>query len=167
MFEIKNAAIEDIPLIRELTFRVWPQTYSSILTQEQIDYMLDMMYSESSLEKQMTKEGCHFIIVYEDGNPVGFASYAEVEPKRWKLHKIYILQNQQGKGTGRFVIDHIIDEIKKKDASSLFLQVNKHNNAKAFYEKLGFAEIDFINLDIGNGFFMNDFIMEKRLKSEV
>lgn len=163
MFQIRTATTKDIPLIRELTFRVWPQTYASILTQEQIDYMLEMMYSEAALERQMTKEDCQFIIVYEDGNPVGFASYAETEPKKWKLHKIYILQNQQGKGTGRFVIDHIIDEIKKKDAYSLFLQVNKHNKAKSFYEKLGFAEVDLINLDIGNGFFMNDYIMEKKL----
>src|SRR6185436_5709255 len=149
MFEIKTAATKDIPLIRELTFRVWPQTYASILTQEQIDYMLDMMYSEASLERQLTKEGCQFIIVYEDGNPVGFASYSETKPGKWKLHKIYILQNQQGKGTGRFVIGYIIQEIKKQNASSLFLQVNKHNNAKSFYEKLGFAEVDFIYLDIG------------------
>ncbi len=166
MFEIKKATTTEIPLIRELTFRVWPQTYASILTQEQIDYMLEMMYSEASLEKQMTKEGCQFIIVYEDGNPVGFASYAETEPKRWKLHKIYVLQNQQGKGTGKFVIAYIIDEIKKQNAASLFLQVNIHNNARTFYEKLGFAQVDLVNLDIGNGFFMNDYIMEKKLSSD-
>jgi ribosomal protein S18 acetylase RimI-like enzyme len=73
------------------------------------------------------------------------------------------LQNQQGKGTGKYVINYIIEEIKKQNAASIFLQVNQHNNAKIFYERLGFAEVDFINLDIGNGFFMNDFIMEKKL----
>jgi diamine N-acetyltransferase len=164
MFEIRTAAVADIPLIRELTFRVWPQTYASILSQDQIDYMLDMMYSESSLKKQMTEDGCRFIIVYEDGNPVGFASYSEEELQRWKLNKIYVLQNQQGKGTGKFVISYIIEEIKKQNATSLFLQVNQHNNAKTFYEKLGFAEVDFINLDIGKGYFMNDYIMEKKIE---
>jgi len=163
MFEIRKAVTEDIPLIRELTFRVWPQTYAFILSQEQIDYMLEMMYSESSLQKQMSEQGCQFIIAYEDGNPVGFASYSEEESRRWKLNKIYILQNQQGKGTGKFVINHIIEEIKKRNAASLFLQVNQNNKAKIFYERLGFTEVDFINLDIGNGFFMNDFIMEKKL----
>ena len=163
MFEIKKAGTDDIPLIRELTFRVWPQTYASILSQVQIDYMLEMMYSESSLQKQITQDGCQFIIVYEDGNPVGFASYNEEEPQKWKLNKIYILQNQQGKGTGKYVISYIIDEIKKQNATSLFLQVNQHNNAKTFYERLGFSEVDFVNLDIGNGFFMNDYIMEKKL----
>ena len=163
MFEIKNAGVDEIPLIRELTFRVWPQTYASILSQQQIDYMLDMMYSEASLKKQITEDGCQFILVYENGNPVGFASYHEEEPQKWKLNKIYVLQNQQGKGTGKYMINHIIEEIKKQNAGSLFLQVNQYNNAKGFYEKLGFTEIDFINLDIGEGFFMNDFIMEKKL----
>jgi N-acetylglutamate synthase-like GNAT family acetyltransferase len=163
MFEIKKAEIDDIPLIRELTFRVWPQTYASILSQEQIDYMLEMMYSEFSLKNQMTKDGCQFIIVYENGNPVGFASYSEEETQRWKLNKIYVLQNQQGKGTGKHMINYIIEEIKKQNANSLYLQVNRYNNAKSFYEKLGFAEIDFINLDIGNGYFMNDYVMEKKL----
>jgi len=163
MFEIKKAVTGDIPLIRELTFRVWPQTYANILSQKQIDYMLEMMYSEASLKKQMTEDACQFIIVYEDGNPVGFASYREEGAQRWKLNKIYVLQNQQGKGTGKYVINYIIEEIKKKNANSLFLQVNRYNNAKAFYEKLGFMEIDFINLDIGNGYFMNDYVMEKKL----
>jgi ribosomal protein S18 acetylase RimI-like enzyme len=166
MLEIKKADADDISLIRELTFRVWPQTYASILTKEQIDYMLEMMYSESSLQKQMVQDGCQFIIVYDEGNPVGFASYHEDEPQRWKLNKIYVLQNQQGKGTGKYVINFIIEEIRKQNAASLFLQVNQHNNAKAFYERLGFAEVDFINLDIGNGFYMNDFIMEKKLRPE-
>jgi ribosomal protein S18 acetylase RimI-like enzyme len=163
MFEVRKAGNDDIALIRELTFRVWPQTYASILTQAQIDYMLEMMYSESSLQKQMTEQGCEFIIVYESGNPVGFASYSEEEPARWKLNKIYVLQNQQGKGTGKFVINYIIEEIKKQNANSIFLQVNKNNNAKTFYERLGFTEVDFINLDIGNGYFMNDYIMEKKI----
>ncbi len=167
MFKISHATVTDIPLIRELTFRVWPQTYASILPQDQIDYMLEMMYSESSLKKQITEEGCKFIIVFEDGNPVGFASYNEEEPQRWKLNKIYVLQNQQGKGTGKYVINYIIEEIKKQNAASLFLQVNQDNNAKTFYEKLGFNEVDFINLDIGKGYFMNDYVMEKNLKSDV
>lgn len=163
MLEIKKAGVIDIPLIRELTFRVWPQTYASILSQAQIDYMLEMMYSEDSLKKQMTEEGCRFIIIYEDGNPVGFASYNEEQPQRWKLNKIYVLPGQQGKGTGKYMINYITEEIKKSEGSSLFLQVNRYNNAKVFYERLGFTETDFINLDIGNGYFMNDYIMEKKL----
>ena len=162
MFSIKKATIADIALIRELTYKVWPQTYADILTKQQIDYMLAMMYSEQSLEKQMAG-GSQFIFVYEDAEPVGFASYEEIKPTAWKLHKIYVLTSQQGKGTGKFVIDHIVEEIRKQGAISLELQVNRNNRAKGFYEKLGFIEREMINLDIGNGFFMNDYVMEKKI----
>jgi len=165
MFEIRNATLNDIPLIRELTFRVWPQTYDSILSPEQIDYMLEMMYSTESLEKQIA-EGCRFIIVYESGNPAGFASYQETEPYVWKLHKLYVLIDQQGKGTGKFLLNHIINSIKQQNANALQLQVNRHNKAKDFYEKLGFTVIKIINLDIGNGYFMNDYVMEKQLADD-
>jgi diamine N-acetyltransferase len=160
VFEIRNATAEDIPLIRELTYKVWPQTYAAVLSQEQIDYMLEMMYSPASLEKQMN-DGAQFIFVYDSTEPVGFASYQETEPSIYKLHKIYVLPSQQGKGTGRFVIDHIIAEIKNKNAKALQLQVNRNNKAKSFYERLGFVAIKEIKLDIGNGFFMDDYIMEK------
>lgn len=63
MFSIRPSSISDIPLIRNLTFRIWPQTYASILSQEQIDFMLEKMYSEASLIRQMKEEGCSFIIV--------------------------------------------------------------------------------------------------------
>jgi ribosomal protein S18 acetylase RimI-like enzyme len=165
MFDIRNATVKDIPLIRELTFRVWPQTYINILSAEQIEYMLEMMYSAESLEKQIG-EGCRFIIVYENGNPAGFASYQEIEPGLWKLHKIYVLPNQQGKGTGKFMLNQIISAIKQQNANALQLQVNIHNKAKDFYEKLGFAVIKTINLDIGNGYFMNDYVMEKQLADD-
>ena len=164
MFEIRNAGIEDIPLIRDLTFRVWPQTYASILSQEQIDYMLEMMYSEKSLTRQMTEEACRFIIVYDNGRPVGFASFSETESGIWKLHKIYVLPNQQGRGTGKYMLNHIIQEIKNQNAFALQLQVNRYNNAKDFYEKLGFTVIKTADFDIGNGYFMNDYVMEKKLE---
>lgn len=163
MFEIRNAGLEEIPLIQQLNLQVWPQTYGNILTPEQIGYMIEMMYSTDSLTLQMTKEGCQFIIIYENGNPSGFASYAETDPMQWKLHKIYVLPNQQGKGIGKLLIDHIIEQIKKKGGISLKLQVNRYNKAKEFYEKLGFYVAEIADFDIGNGFFMNDYVMEKKL----
>jgi diamine N-acetyltransferase len=162
MHSIQKATTEHIPLIRELTYQVWPQTYASILSQDQIDYMLEMMYSPSSLTKQIN-EGAQFIIVYEEKSPVGFASYQLIEPSIYKLHKIYVLPSQQGKGTGRFIIDYIIEEIKMKNAVAMQLQVNKQNKAKEFYEKLGFTVIKEFAFDIGNGYVMDDYIMEKKL----
>ncbi len=162
MHSIRKASIDDIPLIRELTFRVWPQTYASIISEEQIDYMLEMTYSESSLQIQM-EEGSKFIIASDDHEPVGFAAYGEIKPGLWKLHKIYILSSQQGKGTGRFVVDHIIREINGLGATALQLQVNRYNKARNFYEKIGFTVIEEADFDIGNGYFMNDYVMEKKI----
>ena len=162
MLSIRNARIADIPLIRELTFNIWPQTYRSIITKEQIDFMLDRMYSEASLTEQMNK-GNQFVIINDTDEPVGFAAYQEIEPSLFKLHKIYILATQQGKGTGKFLINHIIHTIKQLGALSLQLQVNRNNKAKDFYEKIGFTIIQEADFDIGNGFFMHDYVMEKKL----
>ena len=163
MLAIQKATAADIPLIRQLTFAIWPQTYSSVISKEQIDYMLEMMYNPATLQKQMEEDGCTFIIVYDDEEPVAFASYNETEPQLWKLNKIYILPPQQGKGTGKFIINYIVDEIKTKHAKALQLQVNRQNKAKGFYEKLGFKIIKTADFDIGNGYFMNDFVMSYEL----
>src|SRR5687768_1594650 len=120
MFSIERASVNDIPLVRELTYKVWPQTYAGLLSQEQIDYMLEVMYSPSSLEKQM-KEGAQFLFVYDEKEPVGFASYQEMEPGIYKLHKIYVLPSHQRRGLGRFVIDHIMNEIQQRKAKALQL----------------------------------------------
>ena len=162
MRSIQKIAEQDIPLIRQLTFQVWPQTYAALLTPQQIEYMLDLMYSEESLRRQMS-EGAQFIAVYDAGEPVGFASYQQIKPAVYKLHKLYVLPSQQGKGTGRFMIDWIINEITPLGARALQLQVYKKNKAKSFYEKLGFAVIKDINIDIGNGFFMDDYLMQIEL----
>lgn len=162
MLSVRNATCSDIPLIRELTFNTWPQTYSSIISKEQIDFMLEMMYSEASLTDQMNN-GNQFIIINDTNEPVGFAAYQEIEPSLFKLHKIYILATQQGKGTGKFLINHIIHIMKQLGAVSLQLQVNRDNKARFFYEKNGFTIIQEADFDIGNGFFMNDYVMEKKM----
>lgn len=161
-YNIQYATTADIPLIRELALKIWPQTYASILPADKITYMLELMYSPGSLAKQM-EEGAQFIVITDDKEPVAFASYQEIHPGIFKLHKIYVLISQQGKGTGRFIIDHILAEIKKKKGTSLQLQVNRNNQARYFYEKIGFTVIDEIDLDIGNGYVMDDYIMEKKL----
>lgn len=162
MFKIRDAGIADISLIRELTYQVWPQTYAALLSAEQIDYMLEMMYSESSLQQQM-ESGARYILVYENDTPVGFASFQHMESAVYKLHKLYVLPSQQGKGTGRYLLNHIIERIRPAGAAALQLQVNRNNTAKQFYEKMGFTAIKEIKLDIGGGYVMDDYVMEMRL----
>lgn len=157
--EIKKASVNDIPMIRELTMKVWPQTYASILHVEQVAYMLGQFYAPDQLKKQMDS-GHQFIICYCDQEPAGFASWSEIEPTVFKLHKIYIIPGQQGNGIGRFMIDHITDDVRKKHGTALILNVNRYNySAIAFYKKTGFNQIKEEDIDIGNGYFMNDYVL--------
>ncbi len=162
---IRNASVDDIELIRNLNLQVWPQTYSHLITPEQISYMLEIMYSRESLKKQMTEDH-QFIILYDNNILIGFASYSEIEPHIFKLHKLYILPAHHGGGKGRFVIEHIQNNILAKGAKALQLNVNRNNVAKIFYERLGFEVIRKEDIDIGNGYFMNDYVMEKKLTNE-
>lgn len=161
---IRYATKNDVTLIRTLAHQTWPQSYKEILSGGQINYMLKAMYSEAALLKQMS-EGHQFIVVYNNAIPVGFASFDEMAPTVFKLHKIYMLPNQQGRGLGKFTIQQIIADIHPRGATALRLNVNRHNKAKSFYEKLGFVIIKEEKIDIGNGYVMDDFVMEKPLLS--
>lgn len=157
---IVPASEKDARLIRLLALQIWPKTYAEILSPDQIDYMMNMMYTEDAIRTQMQKDH-RFIIVYDADMPVGFAAYGAIEPSIYKLFKIYLMQSEQGKGKGKFIIQQIINDIATRGAVALQLNVNRYNKAKLFYEKLGFNVVRTEDIDIGNGYFMNDYIMEK------
>ena len=162
MYSIRSATLEDIPLIRQLCLQVWPQTYAPLLPPEQIDYMLEWMYSPASLQQQL-QEGVNYLLLFDDAEPAGFAAFVEPGNGKFKLEKIYVLPAWHGKSAGKHLINHIVEVATAKGASSLHLQVNKQNSAKLFYEKLGFVVTQAAVFDIGNGFVMDDFIMELAL----
>jgi GNAT superfamily N-acetyltransferase len=163
---IRNATVADVPLIRTLAKQVWPQTYETLLSRRQINYMFKLIYSLSALEKQMVS-GHQFIIICNNAIPVGFASFSEVEPTIYKLQKIYVLLNQQGRGTGRYAIEQVITTVKLKGATVLRLNVYRFNKARSFYEKLGFEIMKEEQLDIGHGFVVDDYVMEKNLAKPI
>ncbi len=164
MITIEDAGPEDIPVIRSLAERIWAATYSSILSKEQLDYMMEMIYSKAALSNQMDTLHHQFLLVYEEKEPVGFAAYAATpEPGIYKLHKIYVSPELQGKGIGRLIIDEVIMRTKSMGATILELNVNRHNKARSFYEKLGFTIHDKVDIPIGNGYFMNDYVLRKEI----
>ncbi|MBL0359153.1 MAG: GNAT family N-acetyltransferase [Chitinophagaceae bacterium] len=159
MITVKKVDAEAIPVIQNLANITWPVTYGEILTAQQLDYMMELIYSKPSLQKQMEK-GQQFIIACDEEQAVGFAAFSPKETSTliYKLHKIYILPNQQGKGIGRHLLQFITEDI--LPATTLQLNVNRHNKALHFYEKTGFKIIGEEDIDIGNGFYMNDYVME-------
>ena len=158
MLDIRAAPIADIPVINELVQDVWPKTYEPILSAEQIAYMMDMMYAQESLEWQMMEQS--FLICYEEDEAVGFASYEEVEDGIYKLHKIYISSYKHGRGIGKELLNWIKEAIISKGATILELNVNKYNDsALQFYRKVGFEVYREEDIDIGNGYYMNDYVL--------
>jgi ribosomal protein S18 acetylase RimI-like enzyme len=161
-YTIREAGVSDIQLIRELCEQVWPATYAPILPKEQLSYMMEWMYSPASLQRQMN-EGCQFLLLYSKDKPVAYASYQQISPQRYKLHKLYVLPTVQGQGAGRFLLTHIHEQIKQQRGESIELQVNRQNKARFFYETLGYSIREEADIEVGNGFYMNDYIMALQL----
>jgi len=159
-FAIEEIDQKKISIIQELTLKVWPQTYGSIITREQIDFMLEMMYSTESLLNQM-QSGHQFLLLTVNQEPLGFASYgANNNSEEYKLHKLYLLPKKQHQGYGKALLLRVIDDVKKSGGKHLILQVNRNNQkAIAFYERNGFKIERSADFEIGNGFLMNDYIM--------
>jgi GNAT superfamily N-acetyltransferase len=158
---IRSADLDDINAIGFLAQQIWPETYGNILTAEQLKYMLNLFYSPASLRRQMVDEHHRFVLIELDEEAIGFASWsASPEPGVYKLHKIYFLPGQQGKGLGRSLLQFIFDEIGPEGAKTLRLNVNRYNKARQFYERMGFVVTREEDVPIGNDYFMNDYVME-------
>lgn len=164
MLSIRSAGFEDLPLIQTLAKEVWPSAYGKILSADQLSYMLDKIYSLPSLQHQLAILKHTFILAFEDDWPVGFASYSPKENSNaYHLQKIYVLTQQQGSGTGKFMLNHIINSVRTVGGKFLELNVNRQNKAKFFYEKLGFKIVQKTDNDIGHGYYMNGYIMKLEL----
>lgn len=158
------ATYQELPLVSDLAYRIWPIAYAEILKKEQLDYMLELIYSQDALEKQVLNKH-HFLLIKEDNDVIGFASYElnNENSDKTKIHKLYVLPQIQGKGVGKKIVNHIKNIAASNNNNVLTLNVNKFNNAKDFYLKIGFKIIKSIVIDIGNNYVMDDYIMELNL----
>ena len=156
---------EQLSIVRDLAYAIWPSTYGNILSTAQLEYMLDTFYSIANLEKQMNN-GQVFELLLEDNNVIGFVAYElncnfeNLNQPLTKIHKIYLLPKTQGKGFGKFMIDEIVKIAKSNNQKGIYLNVNKYNSAIFFYEKVGFVISKEEVIDIGNNYVMDDYVME-------
>lgn len=158
---VRPATQADIPWIRHIAERTWPVCYGPILPAGQVAYMLELMYSENALTRQF-EAGHRFLMVEEEGRGTGFASHAPVtgEPGVEKLHKLYVLPDDQGRGRGRALVLAVKASAKAGGARTLRLDVNRNNPAIGFYQRLGFVAVREQVTDIGGGFVMDDRVLE-------
>lgn len=161
---IKLISKSELISIQDLAYATWPETFQEILTKEQITYMLSWMYDLKVLEEQIDK-GHLFYIYFENEIPTGFIGIELHCPdeKTLKIHKLYVLPNAQGLGIGKKLIQKAIEIGEEHQIENLVLNVNRFNKAVAFYQKFGF-NIDYEeDIDIGNNYLMEDFVMSYKL----
>jgi GNAT superfamily N-acetyltransferase len=157
---IRSIGRSELHLVTELSAQIWPTAYKEIITQEQIKYMLNTMYSQEALEQNLS-DGHVFLIAELDGKPIGYAGYQVHFPRLdfSKLHKLYVLPEIQHSGVGGELFNAVVTASKNQHCKHLILQVNKINPARHFYHKKGMYIDEEAVFDIGNGFVMDDYIM--------
>ena len=164
--QVIKASAEDIMSIHDMAEVVFRHTYRDILSPEQMEYMMDWMYSPSSLRRQMD-EGHVYYIALREGEPCGYVS---VQPEGaaptgrmlFHLQKIYVMPSEQGRGLGRLLFEKALSFVREEAGGrpvSVELNVNRNNQAVGFYRHFGMEIRRQGDFHIGNGFYMNDYIM--------
>ncbi len=165
MLRLSEATPKDFHIIQSIAYATWPVTYGNILTSQQLEYMLGLFYSQEMLEKNFNENGHRFLLVHEGSEIVGFASYEHhyLQTKTTRLHKLYVLPEVQGKQAGTILLSEVEQLARAANSNTVSLNVNKFNKAYSFYLKKGFVVVGEIDLPIGDGYLMEDYVMEKVL----
>lgn len=154
----------DIQTVAQLAHKIWIQHYVPIIGQEQVDYMLDKFQDAKAIAHQI-ENGYEYFIMYHENNPCGYmALVPEINEKKLMISKIYIDSQFRGLSLGSQLLDFAIEEARKRGFKCIWLTVNKNNSKSiGWYQKRGFSIKDKIEMDIGNGFIMDDYVMEMLL----
>lgn len=151
--------------VRELAETIWPVCYKDILSAGQIGYMMDMMYAGEVIAGEVA-EGIHYYWVEAGGSVAGYLAWGirPEDPRTAKLHKLYLLPGRHGQGIGSRAIELVKQQVGSAGAGRLRLNVNRQNTkAIQCYSRNGFSVVALENNDIGNGFFMTDYVMESEV----
>lgn len=162
---LREATITDIPVIRDIAHAAWPVAYATILSKDQLEYMLELMYSEAALREQMEAKGHHFLIAEANGAALGFAGFEHsyMGRSRTRLHKLYILPETKGTGLGALLLAAVEAAARAAGDEAIELNVNRFNPTRDWYLRRGFAIDRDEVIDIGHGFVMDDHVMVKPL----
>ena len=158
---IPVATAGQIDTLATLAKEVWTEHYASILAPEQVEYMVETFQSAAAVERQLREQGYRYYLVCRGGRPAGYMGLQPGEGKLF-LSKLYLLKEARGRGFARQMLAFMEGYCRALNLSAIWLTVNRHNSGSiAAYEKMGFATVREQKADIGNGFVMDDFVMEK------
>jgi RimJ/RimL family protein N-acetyltransferase len=153
----------DYNTIVDLANRIWFEHYGPIIGEQQLAYMLENFQSALAIEEQVAKGMMYYILLHQD-TPVGYFAFSRKKESLF-LSKLYVLISMRGNGIGRMALTFIEAQVKELKLKKIALTVNKFNtNSIRAYEKMGFINIEAIVQDIGNGYVMDDYVMEKSVK---
>ncbi|MDX2217825.1 MAG: GNAT family N-acetyltransferase [Burkholderiales bacterium] len=155
----------DFATVAQLGDTIWRAHYSKLISMAQIEYMLTGRYSPERLSAYVNASDRWLHILWLENRPVGYCSYSlTTQPGELKLEQLYLLPELHGRGLGRFMLDHVEAEARRLDCITIMLTVNKGNASSiAVYDRAGFTVRESAVFDIGNGYVMDDFVMEKRI----
>lgn len=165
MIDIVEAEeLSSIEEIGKLAYKIWNEHYTPIIGKDQVDYMLSNIQSEEAIREQIA-EGYRYFIAYYKGKGIGYFSITDNrEDNSLFLSKFYIDSDYRGRGIGRHCLSYIENIAMEKGLDRIWLTVNKYNmNSIKTYEKMGFKKVEELVQDIGNGFKMDDYKMEKTM----
>lgn len=146
-----------------LASEIWNNNYREMISQEQIDYMLNMMYNPKRIQQDL-KEGYVWEFIKHNEVIIGYLAYVIKDDNRVFLSKIYLKSKVQGLGFGKASLERVINYAKEHNCKAVYLTVNRGNKKGIrAYKKARFSIIAEENFDIGNGFIMDDYIFEYRI----
>lgn len=155
---------EELGLVAELAKKIWHECFVSIISVEQIDYMVEKFQSYKAMKNQIDNQDYHYLAVRDDDDICGYIAVKPEKDDRFFLSKLYLRKDKRGQGIASQMLERVFEEAKNSGKSKVYLTVNKHNyHAVKVYEKTGFQTAECVVTDIGNGFVMDDFVMEYKL----
>lgn len=155
--------VEEIAEFTQLAAEIWREYYVSIITIEQIDYMIEKFQSVSAITEQIHHQGYEYYLISHDDFAFGYMSVRQDEGKLF-LSKFYIRKEYRGRGYASQAMAFLEQLCKDRNLSHIWLTVNRHNESSiAVYKKKGFRTVREQIAEIGNGFVMDDYVMEKEI----
>jgi GNAT superfamily N-acetyltransferase len=160
---VQRMTAADVDAVSALARTVWQATYLPLISQAQIDAMLADRYAPPRIREQLDDPRQAWRVARQDNALTGFA-HALLDETACKLDKLYVHPDHQRGGIGAALVRTIADWARSQQARRLWLQVNRGNEqAIRAYEKYGFKIVESRVFDIGDGFVMDDHVMEKQL----
>jgi ribosomal protein S18 acetylase RimI-like enzyme len=160
---VPAATAREIGAIARIAAEIWYEYYVPIIGRAQVDYMVPKFQSSAAMLEQI-REGYEYFSMQQDG---ALAGYLAVQPQpaagRLFISKLYLHRTARGRGTGRAAMEFIEETARQRGLGLLSLTVNKENPSVRAYQRMGFEIAEAIVIDIGGGFVMDDFRMEKRV----